>query len=293
MKTLIPYIGGKHRIAVKLAEFLRSTGADTVVDVFGGSAAVLLNSGFRKRVYNDADGDLVNLMRVIASDAMRPKLLRMIRLFPAARRIFEDHYREYIGNSFSFAHVADPVERAFRTFYRHQFAFGGKSRTGGFTLSCGDRPEIKEVQRYRNGIRRIAELGVFFRETAIECMDYQDCIATYGRRHNIVLFVDPPYYGKENYYSHAFRRADHVWLAQQLATVAAAVCCTYYDDPMIRELYPVGDWTWTPIPNVKNSQGHGSQKHAATDWVLMRSNVPVMRGSEPSRPTDCSAGGGS
>jgi DNA adenine methylase len=270
MKTLIPYIGGKHRIAVKLAAFLRSTGADTVVDVFGGSAAVLLNSGFRKRVYNDADGDLVNLMRVIASDYQRPRLLRMIRLVPASRRIFEDHYREYIGNNFSFAHVTCPVERAFRTFYRHQFAFGGKARTGGFTLSCGGRPEIKEVQRYRNGVRRIAGLGNFFRETAIECMDYQECISCYGRRHNIVLFVDPPYYGKENYYSHRFRRADHVWLANQLATTAAAVCCTYYDNPMIRELYPEDQWTWTPIQNVKNSQRHGAQKQNATDYVLMK-----------------------
>jgi len=272
MISLIPYIGGKHRIARKISVFLQATGADTIVDVFGGSAAVLLNSGFTKRVYNDADGDLVNLMRAIADDSLRPRLLRMIRLYPPSRRIFEDHAREYVAHGFSFSHVGDPAERAFRTFYRHQFAFGGKARTGGFCLSCSDRREIKEVRRYRNGIRRIAALAAFFRQTAIEGLDFQACISLYGRRANIVLFIDPPYLGKESYYSHQFGRANHVLLAAQLTTIPSKVVCTFYDDPLIRELYPETRWQWFPIQNVKNSQRLGSQKENATDWVLVRSN---------------------
>lgn len=270
MKTLIPYIGGKHRIALQLGAILRATGADTLVDVFGGSAAVLLNSGFKKRVYNDADSDLVNLMRVIADDDARPRLLRKIRLTPSSRKIFEDHYAEYRANNFSFAHIHDTAERAFRTFYRHQFAFGGKTRTGGFTLSCAGRQEIKELQRYRNAIRKIAALAAFFRATAIECKDFQDCISIYGRRANIVLFVDPPYVGKELYYSHVLDFSSHTFLAHQLATVKAHVVCTYYDNPIIRNLYPETLWNWTPIQNVKNSQRNGSQKINATDWVLTK-----------------------
>jgi site-specific DNA-adenine methylase len=85
-----------------------------------------------------------------------------------------------------------------------------------------------------------------------------------------VLFVDPPYFGKENYYSYPFGRADHVWLADQLQTVAAAVVCSYYDDPMIRALYPEPAWQWNPLQNRKNSQRRGSQKENATDWILIR-----------------------
>lgn len=270
MINLMPYIGGKHRIARQIAGFLHAPGIDMIVDVFGGSGAILLNSGFQKRVYNDADGDLVNLMRVIADDTQRPRLLKMIRTAPCSRKIFEDFSREYVSNNFSFGDVADPVDRAFRFFYRIQFAFGGKARSGGFALSCSDRPEIKELQRYRNGIKRIASLASFFRETAIECLDYQACISTYGKYPNAVLFVDPPYYGKENYYSHRFSRWDHTFLADLLLNVKARPVCSYYDTPEIRELYPEERWEWAPIQNMKNSQRRGCQKEKAIDWILTR-----------------------
>ena len=270
MRSLIPYIGGKHRISGRLADILHDTGADTLVDVFGGSAAVLLNAGFEKRIYNDADEDLVNLMRVIGDDFLRPRLMRLIRLTPPARSIFEDHYREYLANGFSFRHVTDPAERALRTFYRHQFAFGGKSRTGGFCLSTSDRSAVKEILRYRNGLKRVARLGKFFRTTGIECLDFQDCISMYGRRGNVVLFVDPPYYGKENYYSVRFPRGAHTFLAQQLEGVRASVVCTYYDHPMIRLLYPAVRWNWLPLQGTRNSQRRGAQKNGAVDWVLTR-----------------------
>ncbi|MBM4165242.1 MAG: DNA adenine methylase, partial [Lentisphaerae bacterium] len=79
MISLIPYIGGKHRISGVVAGHLRASGCDTLVDVFGGSAAVTLNAGFTKRIYNDADGDLVNLFRVIADPATRAPLLHRLR----------------------------------------------------------------------------------------------------------------------------------------------------------------------------------------------------------------------
>jgi DNA adenine methylase len=267
MTSVVRYIGGKHRIASKISVYLHATGGDCLVDVFGGSAAVLLNSGFEKRVYNDIDGDLVNLFKVIGDDHFRPALLKLIRLTPPSREIFEDHYRDYVAHGLSFGHVSDPVERAFRIFYRLQFAYGGKLRSGGFTLST--RQTINEVLRYRNSLKRLAGLAGFFRNTAIEHLDFSRCITIYGRRPGVVLFVDPPYIGTENYYSRQFSRADHAFLAHQLACCKAPVVCTYYDAPEIRELYSEARWQWSPIESVKNSQGRGGQK-IATEWVLSR-----------------------
>jgi len=268
--SVIPYIGGKHRIALKIAGFLHGTGSDTLVDVFGGSGAVLVNAGFKKRIYNDIDGDLVNLFRVLADDKQRCSLLRQIYLTPASRLIFEDHYADYISHGFRFLHVQDPVERAFRVFYRLQFAFGGKMRSGGFILSTADRTMIKEVLRYRRAIRRLASLGAFFRETALEALDFSECIEVYGSRQNVVLYVDPPYVGTENYYSRRMSGADHVFLAHQLAECRAAVVCTYYETPLIRDLYKSDQWEWNPVQNVKNSQRRGGQKGNATDWIIVK-----------------------
>jgi hypothetical protein len=55
---------------------------------------VTLNSGFRKRVYNDADGDLVNLMRCVADENTRRKLLHILRWTPPSRQIFEEDHME-------------------------------------------------------------------------------------------------------------------------------------------------------------------------------------------------------
>ncbi len=270
MNSVIPYIGGKHRISMKIGEFLHATGADTLVDVFGGSGAVVLNAGFQKRIYNDADGDLVNLMSVIADPEWRSRLFDLIRSTPASRKIFEAHRDDYIAHGFSFAHITDSAKRAFRTFYRSQFAYGGKMRTGGFCLSCSDRKDIKELGRYRNSIGRLEALAEFWNNTALECLDFTECISVYGRRKNIVLFVDPPYVGTENYYSLEMHPSQHVFLAHQLRTCKASVVCTYYDNPLIRELYPEESWTWNPVQATKNSQRKGAEKKNATVWIIVR-----------------------
>ena len=280
MKSLIPYIGGKHRIASQIAVFLRATGADVCVDVFGGSGAVLLNSGFQKRIYNDGDGDLVNLFRVIANHAQRSELLRRLRWLPPARRIFEDDYAAYRRNGFTSAYITDPVERARVTFYRHHMAFGGKTRSGGWTCSTGDRGRLKEAYRYRNALRRIVEMTQFWRETAIENLHYSELISKYGRRPGVVLFCDPPYVGTETIYAHPFTKADHTFLAQQLTDCQAPSVCTYYDDPLVRSLYPPDLWTWTPIESTKNMQRFkGGVRHDShwkgtvskvTEWVIVR-----------------------
>jgi hypothetical protein len=47
-----------------------------------------------------------------------------------SRRIFDDDYRGYLQNGFSFAYLADPVERAMATFNPNNVSFGGNTRTG-------------------------------------------------------------------------------------------------------------------------------------------------------------------
>lgn len=277
---LIPYIGGKHRIAPQLAVILKATGMDCLVDVFGGSAAVTLNANFAKRVYNDADGDLVNLFRVISNETTKVALFRKLKALPSCRRIFEDDYAGYLRNGFTFAYIADPVERARATFYRHQAAFGGKTRSGGFTCSTGDRGKLKEAHRYRNALQRMVRMQQFWRDTVIENLHYSEAIAMYGRRQGVVLFCDPPYVETENLYSHQFKRADHVFLAQQLTECVAPAVCTYYDHPLVRSLYPEGDWTWHPIESTKNMQRFKGTVRCdshwkgtvrkVTEWVLIK-----------------------
>jgi len=269
MISLIPYIGGKNRIAGQIAVYLKATCADTLVDVFGGSAAVLLNAGFDKRVYNDISGDLVCLFRCLADRSQRLELFKQLRWTPPSRQIFDELRIGFRRNCYSFGHMLDPVERAAATFYLYLFSFGGKGRSGGFSVSLNDRPVIKEVARYNARLRELAAIGEYFRTTMIEHLDYGQCIGKYDKP-NCVLFVDPPYVGTEKHYCYRFSLADHVLLAKYLELYKAAVVCTYYDHPLIRDLYPTDGWTWHPIVVTKNSQFRGGQKAKINEFIITK-----------------------
>lgn len=274
---LIPYVGGKHRLASRLVNLCAVPPGNTLVDVFGGSAAVTLaaTQRFGKLIYNDVDGDLVNLFRVLSDANTRQSLFRLLRWLPPSRRVFEDDYRQYVAGGYSFHAVPDPVERARRTFYRHCFAFGGKVRSGGFAISTGDRDRIKEVARYRNALRKLARIGDLFRRVMIENLHYSELIRIHGRRPDAVLFIDPPYHGSEDYYSRTFGPGDHTFLANQLAAVPARVVCTYYDTPAIRTLYPEPLWRWKSIAATKNSALTRGSKVLTAEHVIIKEAAPV------------------
>ncbi|MGC8618730.1 MAG: DNA adenine methylase, partial [Thermoplasmata archaeon] len=70
MKSLFPYYGGKFNQLKDILSIMREhlDSFDVVVDVFGGSAKVLLNipDEWRKlKVYNDLDRDLFVTFRVL------------------------------------------------------------------------------------------------------------------------------------------------------------------------------------------------------------------------------------
>lgn len=269
---LIPYIGAKHRLADRLVKICADTGADTLIDVFGGSAAVTLaaTEHFKKLVYNDVDGDLVNLFKVISNDADRQSLFKILRRLPPSRKIFNDDHSKYVAGGFSFSNCADPVERARRTFYRHCFAFGGKVRCGGFVFSHNDRHGIKEVVRYQNCLRKLARIGGLFHNVLVENLHYSELLRIHGRNKAFCFYVDPPYDGTENCYSRTFGPGDHTFLAQQLESIPAKVVCTYYDTPLIRDLYPQTRWHWQSISATKNSSFLAGNKAVTSEFVLTK-----------------------
>jgi len=266
------YVGGKNRLAPVIAEYLHATGRPLLVDVFGGSAAVTLRAGFKKRIYNDVDADLVNLFRVLADSDQRVRLLRKLKALPPSRQIFEDFHAEYVRGGLSFSRIECPVDRAVALFYKQCFAFGGKLKNGGFQLSIHDAHHIKEVPRYRNRLKCLAEVGRHFSSIVLENKDYQTVIANYGRSREAVLFIDPPYFGTEHYYSHQFTRADHIFLAEMLNTCSAPSVLTYYDRPELRDLYPAPQWEWIPVRTVKNSNrtDFGSRKQHVDEMIVRR-----------------------
>lgn len=198
---------------------------DCYVEPFGGGAAVLLaRPRSRLEVYNDLDGDMVTLFRVLRD---RPDdLAAAIALTPFAR---SEHVVSYEDSG-------DEIERARRVLIRSHFGHGssGIHRKTGFRaagLRAGTLP-VHGWAGLPDTIRATAERmrGVVIeRRPAIEVMEMNDGPET-------LHYVDPPYLpetrdaGRD--YRHELSADDHVDLLDALNRLSGAVLLSGYASPL-------------------------------------------------------------
>ncbi|MGS1060095.1 DNA adenine methylase [Burkholderia glumae] len=180
---LISYFGSKFRVAPWVLSHLPSH--EIYVEPFGGSAAVLLQKPrSRLEIYNDLDGEIVNLFRVVRDDAMRVQLIDALNATPYARAEFEAAWN-----------VADePVERARRLCIRAQMGFGALGSTRPLHSPIGFAADIwsdgpGQWLRYP---ARLAAIGARLRGIMIEQMPAVELIAKYDAP-GVLFYVDPPY----------------------------------------------------------------------------------------------------
>ena len=120
------------------------------VEPFGGAASVLLRKPpVYAEVYNDLDGEVVNLFRVMQSPATAEDLVKLLELTPFARDEF------YLAYTLS----AEPVERARRLIMRSFMGFGSNGHNAavrtGFRSNAnraGSTPTAPAVRRPMIGL---------------------------------------------------------------------------------------------------------------------------------------------
>jgi DNA adenine methylase len=113
-RPILRYHGGKWKIADWIIEHLPRH--RTYVEPFGGAASVLIKKPRAyAEVYNDLDGEIVNLF-CVARDRGE-ELARAVELTPYAR---DEFYQSFLPSD-------DPLEQARRTVLRSFAGFGGKT----------------------------------------------------------------------------------------------------------------------------------------------------------------------
>jgi len=112
-RPVLCWHGGKFRLAPWVIAHLPPH--RIYVEPFGGAASVLLRKPRAyAEVYNDLDGDVVNLFRVLRDAQAGARLIAQLQLTPFAREEFLAAYEP----------ADDPVERARRLVARSFMAFG-------------------------------------------------------------------------------------------------------------------------------------------------------------------------
>lgn len=234
-RPLIRYHGGKFRLAPWLLRMFQPH--RTYTEAYGGAASVLLQKPRSyAEVYNDLDGRMVNLFRVLRDPASAEQLARACALTPYARAEFEQAGDECAD---------DPIEQARRTIVRAQMGFGSAGATKkstGFRIDTqrAFTTAMRDWANYPPVVLQVAERlrGVLIEHRpALEVLRQHDTPQT-------LHFVDPPYVHATRVrpnsggYRHEMNDAQHQELLDVLQGLQGMVVLNGYDSPMYREALP-------------------------------------------------------
>lgn len=228
-RPLLRYLGGKARLAPKILPWLPPH--EIYLEPFGGAASVLAaKPRARSEIWNDLDGEVVNLFQVLRSGAAAA-LLRAVALTPYARA---EHALSYVPTD-------DPVERARRLIVRSHMGHG----TNGTQIQLCNGFRVDGTS---GGTAVAAEWAAFpaqlevwierMRGVQLEQRPAAELIARYDAP-NVLIYADPPYLphtrsGSVRWttgkcaYAHELSVAEHETLLAQLAGARAMVVLSGY-----------------------------------------------------------------
>jgi DNA adenine methylase len=258
---LVRYHGAKWRLAHWIISHFPKH--RIYVEPFGGGGSVLLRKNRSDvEVYNDLDGEIVNLFRVVRDHG--EELSRLVYLTPYSRD-------EFIK---SFELSDDPIEQARRTVIRSFQGFGSGYVSNTEGSKCA-RPEYgfrigwrcrgnKPNTNWCHVSNTVMEVLDRLRGVVIENTTYQEVIKK-NNTEDTLIYADPPYLlserdrGKD--YRYEFTETDHIELAKTLREAAGPVVISGYNSELYNDLYH--DW----IARKCVTRTAGNTKRTEVIWI--------------------------
>lgn len=226
------------------------------VEPFGGAASVLIRKpAAYAEVYNDLDGDVVDMFRVLRDPPQAARLIEQVALTPFSREEQADAYEQ----------ASDPVERARRLIIRSFMGFGsnGHQQKTGFRANSnrsGTTPS-RDWANYPDGLAQVASrfTGVVVeRRPAVDVMAAHDSSDT-------LHYVDPPYMPETRDaggdYAHEMTIEQHAELLTFLTTLRGMVVLSGYPTA----LYDDGLAGWDRIE--RRALADGARERIEVLWL--------------------------
>ncbi len=252
------YHGAKFRLAPWIISHFPDH--QCYVEPFGGAAGVLLRKPRSyAEVYNDLDGDIVNLFRVMRNPELNCQLRDACLLTPYSREEF----------MLAFEHSDDPLERARRIVTRATMGFG----SGGAVIRTGFRGDTKRKYataadlwaRYPDNLSVLCQRlqGVIIEnKDAVEIMRAHDMPTT-------LHYIDPPYLPETRSwrggtYRHEMDIGGHEQLLAVVLTLQGHVVISGYDSDLYNDY--LRGWTKTTT-EARISAGRGTKLRIECLWI--------------------------
>jgi DNA adenine methylase len=238
-------------------------------EVFGGGASVLLKKPrCYAEGYNDLDGEICNVFRVVRDQG--EELAQLLRLTPFSRSEYELSYHQ--GENIS------DIERARRTIFRSFSGFGSAAVSGKMTgFRCASRltgtsPAV-DWMRYPDSLAAIIER---LRGVVIENRDYRKILVQQDTKDTLFL-LDPPYVhstrtndvanGSKKMYKFEMTDAEHEEMLMHAKKLQGYVIICGYPNEMYDDLLT----GWRQVH--RGALADGARKR--TEVLYMSPNIPV------------------
>lgn len=267
MSTVFAYYGSKNTIAEQIVDLMPEHRG--YVEPFAGSLAVLrAKPASPFECVNDLDGDVMTFWRVLRDRL--PDLERMATLTPHSRGEYDASWP---------IPQDDDLQRAWRVWIKLSQGRGGQLRTTGWRYHETTRGRGSGMPVTLAGyVGRFAAAAERLRNVSLECLPALDVIDRYGRDREVLMYVDPPYYGpprtRTGYQVEMNHEDDHRALAEALRRCDATVMLSGYAHSLYDDDLYV-DWHRHEINAYTGQSNTGLGHRVEVLW----SNRPIDSGA--------------
>lgn len=234
MRSPLKYYGGKFYQAKWIKKHFPPH--QMYIEPFCGSAAVFFAKAQRPvyatrgytEVLNDIDSRISKFFTALKD---RPEeLIQEAWIVP---------YAEYIHDKPEI--YSDEIQVLILT----RFNFGAHTgRRSGFAYNKCASDTQPLAQRWKNIIPLLWKATNRLKDAIIMNRSYEEIIELFDGK-EALFYCDPPYIVKSGKYRYDFEEEDHRKLADILSGIEGKVLISYYDHPLLDELYPENKWKRT------------------------------------------------
>ena len=277
---MLSYIGGKSKIGKWIVD-LYPQDMEVYLETFGGMFWCFYNMdlpkypNLKKVVYNDFNPLNYNLFKCVqnpselqrALDGIEVQQLGVSQTPILMKEQFTTFQAEVFNSGFT-ANVPDYDAAAKYVYVLTQVFSGSKPETSSF-IDLKGKYRSKYLS-FRDKLSKPDWVEHFLKITDVENMDFGDVITKYDSE-NTYIYLDPPYWKTENYYSnHDFDRQDHERLANVLHKVNGKFSLSYYDFELLHTWFPQPQYRWEKKSFAKAAAAKkGVKQNLAEELLIM------------------------
>jgi len=277
-RPVLRYFGGKWKLAPWIISHFPEH--RVYIEPFGGAASVLMQKPRTyAEIYNDIDGEVVNVFRVLRDPILAATLQRLLWLTPFARAEFNEVFVPI---------PEDPVEWARRTIFKSYSGIGSETIFRGARAASGlPTTGFRSAPHQKGRATPAGEWARYPWEISIFCARLQgvvieqrpaiDVIRQYDDK-GAFFYVDPPYVReacrrrRDHGYRHELTAKDHLELATVLSSIRGMAIVSGYPSELYEDIYK--EWRTVEIAAHTGSKYPGHVR----EILWLSPNVPARAG---------------